>query len=297
MAGVAALTLALVQSGDWGIADVRTLGAGAAGLALLVAVVVRSARHPRPVVDLALYRIPSFRLSNLVALTFPIAFFAQFFGQVAFLTQVWGYSTLDAGLLVTPVSAMTAAVTAAAGRIADRRGHRAAMVPGALVYVAGCAWLIARLGPDRDLFGTWFPAGLALGVGVGLTYTCFNSAAVAELPPDRFGAGSGVMQTVNRAAGSLGVALAVALVGESTSAGRYDRLWWVMLTGGLVTAVISARLDTRPPPSGPGVPVAPASSTTRRAGEEPPGAGEEPPGAGEEPPGAAGRPAARGPAP
>jgi EmrB/QacA subfamily drug resistance transporter len=270
MGGVAALALALVQSETWGAGDVRTIGCGVLGLLLLVGVVARSARHPRPVLDLALYRIPSFRWSNVVAIVFPIAFFAQFFGFVVFLRQVWGYSTLRAGLLITPVSAVTAAVTAVAGPIADRYGHRAAMVPGALLYAVGCGWLLVGAGPHRDLLGVWFPAGAIIGVGVGLTYTCFNSAALADLPPERFGAGGGVMQTVNRTGGTLGVALAVALIGESATAARFDRLWWVMLVGGLATAVVSWKIDTRPArPARPDGPAAAPAAVTGSAAPRP----------------------------
>jgi hypothetical protein len=87
-----------------------------------------------------------------------------------------------------------------------------------------------------------------LGIGVGLTYASFNSAAVHALPADRYGAGSAMNLTINRVGGTIGVAVAVALLGASPDASSYKALWFVMFAGGLVSAVWSARLDTRPRP-------------------------------------------------
>ncbi len=245
MTGVTALTLALVQTRSWGWIDGRVAAVALLGVALLGALVVHSTRHPAPIVDLSLFRIPSFRWANAVAFAFPIAFFVQFFGSVQFLTSVWGYSSLEAGLLLTPVTVVQAALTLQAGRLADARGHRAVMVPGALLHIAGSVvWLVA-LGSEREL-GWWYLGATLAGVGVGLTYGSFNSAAVHGLPPERLGSGSGVNLTINRVAGTLGIALAVALSAGPATPRVYDRLWTLMLVGGVVTVLCSSRIDTRP---------------------------------------------------
>ena len=137
IAGVSALSLGLVQSDDWGWGDPRTVGAFVAAVVVLSSLLARSARNPLLSIDLRLFRINSFRWANGVALTLPIAFFLQFFGSVQFLTSVWGYSEPRAGLLLTPVSVLQASLTLQAGRLADRLGHRAVMLPGSLLYIAG----------------------------------------------------------------------------------------------------------------------------------------------------------------
>jgi MFS family permease len=169
----------------------------------------------------------------------------QFFGLVRFFESQWHWTTLQAGLAITPTSAIAALVTAFAGRIADRFGHRAAMVPGALLYVAGAGWLLWKLGPEPNWWGAWMPAAVLLGLGVGLTYASFNSAAVHALPADRYGAGSAVNLTVNRIGGTLGVAIAVALLGLAPTSSTYDRLWLVMIISGTITVVLSSLIDTR----------------------------------------------------
>ncbi len=132
-----------------------------------------------------------------------------------------------------------------AGRLADRLGHRAVMLPGSLLYTAGAiAWFLT-LGGSRNLVAFYVGATL-LALGVGLTYACFNSAAVHDLPPSQLGAGSGLNQTINRVGATLGIALAVALLAGDESAHAFRRLWAVMIVCAIATALFASLIDTRP---------------------------------------------------
>jgi EmrB/QacA subfamily drug resistance transporter len=110
------------------------------GAVLLGAILARRcARHARPVVDPALLRIASFRRGSLGALVFSAALFAVILGNVLFLTGVWGYTVLEAGLAAVPGALAATIVARPAGRIADRFGHRAVIVPGTLLFAAPSA--------------------------------------------------------------------------------------------------------------------------------------------------------------
>jgi MFS family permease len=245
--GVGALSFALVQTEEWGWGDGRIAMAFVLAVVVLSVLLVRSARNPLLSIDLRLFRINSFRWANGVALSLPVAFFLQFFGSVQFLTSVWDYSEVEAGLLLTPVSVLQASLTLQAGRLADRRGHRSVMVPGSIVYLVGSIFWFVALGGDRDLVAFYVGATL-LAIGVGLTYACFNSAAVHDLPPAQLGAGSGLNQTINRCGATLGIALAVALLAGDESAAAFRRLWIVMIGCSVATTVFSSLIDTRPRP-------------------------------------------------
>jgi EmrB/QacA subfamily drug resistance transporter len=243
--GVSALSLGLVQSDEWGWSDRRTIGAFVVAVVVLASLLARSAHNPLLSIDLRLFRINSFRWANGVALTLPIAFFLQFFGSVQFLTAVWGYSEVKAGLLLTPVSVLQASLTLQAGRLADRLGHRAVMLPGSLIYTVGAIAWFFTLDGARNLVAFYVGATL-LAIGVGLTYACFNSAAVHDLPPSQLGAGSGLNQTINRVGATLGIALAVALLAGDESATAFRRLWAVMIGCAIATALFASLIDTRP---------------------------------------------------
>ncbi len=245
---VGSLALGIVQGPEWGWASTRVIGALVVSLLAGTAFVRRSRHHPAPVLDLDLFRSPVFRNAQIVALLFGAAFFAMFFGLVRFLTEGWGYSTGRAGLLVTPGPATAAVFSYVGGRLADRYGHRAVMVPGALVFALGAAWLAVGLGEEPELATVWLPGVILLGVGIGLDFPAFQSAAVHGLPENRFGVVAAATQTTIRISGTLGIALAVALVGgfeAGDPVSDVDPLWWTLVALGVASAIASWPIDTR----------------------------------------------------
>ena len=96
--GLALVTLGIVEGNDWGwasAADPRRLRRrrGVARRRRRRA----ARRHPRPIVEPALFAHRSFRIGNLGTLLFAAAFFSLILGNVLFLTSIWGYTVLHAG--------------------------------------------------------------------------------------------------------------------------------------------------------------------------------------------------------
>lgn len=245
---VAALALGIVEGPAWGWTSPRVLGAFAVSALAGTAVVRRSARHPAPVIAPDLFAAPLFRTANAVALLFGAAFFAMFFAVVRFLTEGWGFDTSEAGLLVTPALAASSLFAFVGGRLADRFGHRAVMVPGALIFTAGGVWLALGVGAEPAIWGVWVPALLLLGTGLGLVFPNFQSAALHGVDEGRFGVAAAAIQTVVRISGTIGIALAVVLVGGFVAGDPvddFDPLWWALAALGALSAALSLRLDTR----------------------------------------------------
>jgi len=211
--GLAAVTLGIVEGNDWGWTGGGTLAAFAAAAMLLGAVVVRSLRHPRPIVEPALFSHRSFTLGNLGTLLFAAAFFSLILGNVLFLTTVWGYSILGAGAAALPGPALTTIVSGPAGRLADRFGHRAVIVPGTIVFAAG-AMVLRSAGADPDYLGLWLPGATLTGIGIGLAFPTLGSAAVRDVADDRFATASAVNAAFRQVGAVLGTAILIAIVGE-----------------------------------------------------------------------------------
>lgn len=250
MVAVASLALGIVEGPSWGWTSPAVLAAFAVSVIASVLLVRRSTRHPDPVIAPDLFAAPLFRRANVVALLFGAAFFAMFFGLVRFLTEGWGYSTGESGLLVTPGPAAAAVFSYVGGRLADRYGHRAVMVPGALVFALGGAWLALGIGEEPEIWTVWIPGVLLLGIGIGLVFPNFQSAAVHGVAEARFGVAAAAIQTVVRLSGTLGIALAVVLVGSVVAGdpvSDFDPLWWALVILGLVSAAVSLGIDTRTP--------------------------------------------------
>ena len=158
-AAVATLIGGIIEGPDWGWTDGRVLGLFAVALVLSVAFVVRSGRHPVPVVEPALLKVRAFAAANVAGIFFFIGFSAMLLGSVLWLTEVWGETALGAGLKIAPGPVDGGAVRrrrrnpqrpdrAARGR----HGRRAALRPGRRVVgdpPRGDGALRERL-PSRD---------------------------------------------------------------------------------------------------------------------------------------------------
>jgi EmrB/QacA subfamily drug resistance transporter len=238
VAGVGLLALGIVRGQDWGWDSARVLGSLAAGAALLPLVVVRSARHPAPVIVPQLFRVRSFSVAVAGTFAFSFAFYALILGNVLFLTQVWGWSILTAGFAITPGPLMAALSAPIGGRLSDRFGQRPVALPGALLFAAGTSWFAFHLGTDPHYVSDFLVGTLLTGSGVGLSYAAWSSAAVAELAPERFATGSAVVACLRQVGAVLGIAVLVAVldgaspvdpVGAFTSA-------YVVVTGAALVA-------------------------------------------------------------
>lgn len=243
-AAVAAAALAITQGGDWGWTSPAVLGSFAAAAALGASVVHRARTHDAPALDLRLFESRTVAIANAATIAYAVGFFAMLLGNVLFLTNVWGYSTLRAGLAITPGPLVVALLSRSTGKLAARVGYGKVLVLGGLVFASAQVWS-ATLMPDRpDYLGRWLLPSLVGGLGVALTFPVLSAAAVAGLPADRFAAGGALNQTARQLGAVLGVALLVALLGTPTSpADAHDQLtqvWILCAAAGIVSSAISA---------------------------------------------------------
>jgi EmrB/QacA subfamily drug resistance transporter len=213
-AAVGSLTLGIVKSSDWGWGGTQTIALIAASAVLLGLFWLRSNRHPAPIVEPALLRNRSFALANTGALFFFMAFGAMLLASVLFLTQVWHESVIRAGLQIAPGPAMAAIFAIPGALLAERVGERVTGALGALLFAAGGAWWVSRIGPTPDYAGSFLPGMVIGGAGVGLVIPSLTSAATSSLPPNRFATGSAVLAMSRQIGVALGVAVLVALVGS-----------------------------------------------------------------------------------
>jgi NTE family protein len=224
----ATLTLGIVKGEEWGWGSPGVLLSFGAALALGAAFVERCTWHRSPMVDLALLRIRSIAVSNAVTLVAAAGFYAYVLCNVLFLTTVWGYSVLEAGLAITPGPFVAAAVARPASRLAGRIGTAPTAAAGALIWAAGVAYLASVVGAQPDFLGQWLPGMAILGIGAGITFPVIGSAAVAEVTGGRFATATGINSVARQLGAVLGVALLVAIVGMPAPAevsAAFDRGW------------------------------------------------------------------------
>jgi MFS family permease len=268
---LAALVLAISEGPSWGWGSARILASCAATLALGAVFLRRSAHHGEPVLDLTLFESRSFTVANAAALLYAMGFFAMLLGNILFLTSIWHYSILRAGLAVTPGPMVVAVVAGPAGKLAGRYGFRRVLMTGFAVFAGGLVWYATRIGLRPEYLSLWLPGTLVVGLGIGLTFPVLSAAAVSSLHPERFAVGSAVNQTARQVGGAVGVALLVVILGVPTEAAEalhhFHHLWWFVATMALASGTTCWFLGPKH-----AVPV----PTARPAVEESPAVGESP---------------------
>ncbi|MGD0312866.1 MAG: DHA2 family efflux MFS transporter permease subunit [Acidimicrobiales bacterium] len=250
-AALAALVLGISEGPTWGWTSASVLACFGGAVLVGAAFLRRSSRHPEPVLDLTLFRSRSFSVANAATFLYAMGFFAMLLGNILFLTSVWHYSILKAGLAVTPGPLVVAAVSGPAGRMATRFGFRRVLLAGFVVFVSGLTWYATQVGLRPDYPSVWLPATLITGLGIGLTFPVLSAAAVSSLHPERFAVGSAVNQTARQVGGAFGVALLVVILGAPASATAaltsFHHLWWYSATTAALAGLLCTLLAPRSP--------------------------------------------------
>jgi EmrB/QacA subfamily drug resistance transporter len=232
-AGVALLAWGIVGGEtSWTAPD--TLARLVGGLAALAVFAWRIRRVPTPLVEPALFRVPAFRVAIVGYLVFSAAFYALLLANVLYLTGVWHYGVLAAGLAVTPGPLMAATASTVGGRLSDRFGARAVLVPGALLFAAGCALFATGMGDDPAYLTHFLPATLLTGTGVGAVYSGLGVATVAALPANRYATGSAIGTCARQIGAVLGIS---ALLSGLAAGGPFHVAWTLMALAAALTAL------------------------------------------------------------
>jgi EmrB/QacA subfamily drug resistance transporter len=213
-AAVGLVALALVKAPDWGWTSAGFFALLVAALACGSAMVFRSARHHSPVIELELLRSRTFSGSFVASILYYAGFGAFVLSSVEFLTGVWGYSAVRAGLAIAPGPLMVLPFARlVAPRLAVRFGGvgRVAVLGCAVGAGAQLLWLLSMTAHPGYL-AHLLPAQLLGGAGVGLTIPSLLGAGSASLAPARFGTGSGILNMGRQVGTVLGVAGLVAVL-------------------------------------------------------------------------------------
>ena len=209
--GVALVTLAIVQSSDWGWGDQRTIGALLIGFLLLGLFVQRCSTVENPLLDLSLFKLPFVVAANISGLFFSIGFIGMWLLNMQWVQAVWHYSPAKSGL-ATAAGPITAALLAAPmGRVAVRWGHARILMVGSVLLSVGTFMMSVRLQVTPHFLTDYLPWMIMTGAGVGCSMSTLSSSASAFLPPSRFAMGSALNTTARQVGSALGAALAGSL--------------------------------------------------------------------------------------
>jgi EmrB/QacA subfamily drug resistance transporter len=209
----AAAVFGLISGGEHGWGDTTTVASFAVAAAALAGFLVVERRSAHPLLDLGLFRRPSFVVLMLTAVILSAAAFGPFAYTSLWLQSLLGLGPIRAGLVVLPLSVASFAVSAFLGRLLHGRSPRLPVGIGMLLIGAGS--LLMMLVASTSGWVVLLPGLVVSGLGVGLATPVLVSAVLATVPGHRAGMAGGAVTTFRQ----LGMAVGIAVLG-TVFAGR-----------------------------------------------------------------------------
>jgi EmrB/QacA subfamily drug resistance transporter len=163
------------------------------GVTFLALFVWREYRHDEPMINMKIFRIPSFTPTVLAALFQGLANFAVLFLVLMYLQGVRGLTPLHASLLLVPGYLVGGIIGPICGRLADRLGAVWPATIGLGVEIVAL-FVYAQLSTTTPL-GVVTLAAVLNGIGAGAFMPANNSAVMKLAPGKDFGVASGMLRT------------------------------------------------------------------------------------------------------
>lgn len=203
--GLAALMFALSEGPGHGWTSPTIVGSAIAGLAALVAFVIRELRIPAPMVDLRLLSNRLFRTTLTVSFFGSAGFIGTLFLTPLFLQEVQGASPLEAGLTTFPEALGVVISTQLVARLYPKIGPRRLMAAG-LLGVAVAIVLLALFGLTG---GPWIVRVLMFLIGAGMAYIFLpnQAASLATITSAQTGRATTIANIQRQVGAALGVAV------------------------------------------------------------------------------------------
>lgn len=237
---VGALVLVIVQVTEWGLDDARIIGALVLAAVLFPAFVVRSARHPNPLLDLDLFKLRSFTVGNIAQGLFVGSTFGWLVLMPSFFVDVWHWSPLAAGFGLAPSAAIGAVLSPFAGRLADRIGHRELVAVGCACGALGALWWALVVDEQSNYVTAMVPGMVLTGLGIVGGFATLTGALMSRVPPRYYSMAGAARSTIFQLATAIGIAVAVALqdAGEPGEVGPFRNVCLVTAVACGLSAVV-----------------------------------------------------------
>lgn len=192
-----------------------TIGAFLLGIGAAILYALHARRHPHPVLDFSLMRIPTFANSVIAGSLFRIAVGALPFLLPMMLQIGFGRSPMQSGLVTFAAAAGALVMKPAAQPVLRRFGFRTTLVINGAV---ACAFIM--------LCAVFTPAWPALPISLlllfggffrSLQFTAFNTIAYGDVPRPRMSAATSLYSTIQQLTLTLGIVVGAAALEASTA--------------------------------------------------------------------------------
>lgn len=210
MLGLGSLLYAIIEAPQKGWTATPILVGFGLAAALLGAFAWWELRGSQPMLDLRLFRRPSFRGGTLAISLVFFVMFGIFFLATQYFQVVLNYSALGTGVRLLPMAITMMVVAPMSARVAERIGTKSVAALG-LTLVAVGVGIFSHVGVHSG-YGIILAALVVMAAGMAFTMAPSTAAIMSSMPLRKAGVGSAVNDTTRELGGALGVAVLGSLV-------------------------------------------------------------------------------------
>ncbi|WP_067690039.1 MFS transporter [Nocardia jejuensis] len=221
-AGLVSGVFALTRGNAMGWTSATVLGLACAALVLLACFLVWQSRSAHPLLDMSMVRTPGFTGTAVVSVAHMATMMAAANYLALYLVNTLGYTPLQMGLRLLPVS-VAALVAAPLAMVVFNRVPFSVSLPLLLGLVGLGMWLMNDFDPDESW--TYFVPGMIIaGLGVGAISGVGQAAALTFASDQDAGMSSATFGTLRQVGMAVGVAGLGAMFSHAARAGAGDQL-------------------------------------------------------------------------
>jgi EmrB/QacA subfamily drug resistance transporter len=202
---------------NYGWTDATVLTWYAVGATAIIAwIIVELYVAEEPMLDLRLFRTPTFAMANLIGYVSVVALFGAEFLMPVYLQALRGYSAFESGLTLLPLAIAAGITTPLAGRFFDKIGPRPLITIGFTILVIN-TWQFTQIQADTSITTIMWLLALR-GVALGMTVQTTFATALSSAPAPKLARASSLVNGTRFVVQSIGVAILATVLTSTLSA-------------------------------------------------------------------------------
>ena len=221
IAGIVSLLYVLGEGNtiDWG--NVKYPLLLAFGCFSLLIFVVNELMHPNPLLELRVFKIYNFTISQFITGITTLAMMGGIYVLPLFLQNLRGYTAMETGLILFPSAIAAGLMMPISGALFDKFGAKVVTVPG-LILLAYATYRMSQFNMDTPAITITLIATLR-GIGLGFAMMPVNTAAMNDVPRHLFGKATALSTTVRNIMGAVAITFMTTIISNQSSY-NYARL-------------------------------------------------------------------------
>lgn len=236
--GLGGLVYGLIEQSNLGWTHPLVYTSTIVGVLSLATFIWHERRAKQAMLPLELFKSRNFTYGNIASFAIYAGLALATFAIAIFVQQVGGYTALQAGMALLPVTVIMFFLSSKFGALSDKHGPRAFMSIGPLV--AGIGFATMYFVDQSVSYWQLLPGILLFGLGLSITVAPLTTAILSAVSNSRSGIASAVNNAVTRIAGLIAIAAVGPLVGEALGYESFKHIVIVMaalmIAGGLISA-------------------------------------------------------------